>query len=63
MWLDPYFFENKDGGITITANEVPILHGVVVNDVWFQQDIEICYTFHSIIVLLNQTLNDRSIGW
>ena len=51
--IAPYFFENKDGA-TMTVNGdtyrtmiidffVPALHGIAVNDVWFQHDGESIY--------------------
>lgn len=70
--IGPYFFQNEDGA-TITVNGdtyrtmitdffVPALHGIDVNDVWFQQDGATCHTSHATIDLLRQTFDGRLIS-
>lgn len=41
---------------------MPALHGIDVNDVWFQQDGATCHTSHATIDLLRQTFDDRLIS-
>ena len=62
--IGPYFFENEDAAtITVykgthrstTTNFVyPLFLGVVVKDVWFQQDKAICITSYATIDFLRQ---------
>ena len=66
-----YFFVNKEVAV-ITVNGdtyytmttdifITVLHGIDVNNIWFQQDCATCHTSHAAIDLLRQMFDDRLI--